>query len=224
MSLAKKSVLDLNEDITRMSDASDSETDDDTSVILSEEEEVQNEDDEEEDDENEEEEDDENEKIYDDEGNNKIETLLEDNNIEETDENNPLLLDEDEEIEEESYRKLEDYFMINNLENEHPEIQSINSDEIYALTKVVYDSYGNISDPLHKTLPFITKYEKARIIGARAEQLDRGSLPFIETKEINGRTIANKEFDNKKIPFIIARPLPNKQVEYWNIADLEVLV
>jgi hypothetical protein len=31
------------------------------------------------------------------------------------------------------------------------------------------------------------------------------------------------EFEAKKIPFIIARPLPNGATEYWHLHDLEVL-
>ena len=32
-----------------------------------------------------------------------------------------------------------------------------------------------------------------------------------------------KEFEEKKIPFIIKRPLPNGGVEYLKFADLEIL-
>lgn len=126
---------------------------------------------------------------------------------------------------EEDYQKFENYSLIENLENEHPEIRSINFEEVIALTKVQRDSYGNIIDPLHTSMPFLTKYEKARIIGSRAEQLDRGAIPFVRIDEniINGRTIAMMEFEQKKIPFIIARPMPNKGVEYWKMQDLEVL-
>lgn len=126
---------------------------------------------------------------------------------------------------EEDYQKFENYSLIENLENEHPEIRSINFEEVIALTKVQRDSYGNIIDPLHTSMPFLTKYEKARIIGSRAEQLDRGAIPFVRLDEniINGRTIAMMEFEQKKIPFIIARPMPNKGVEYWKMQDLEVL-
>ena len=86
-------------------------------------------------------------------------------------------------------------------------------------------SKGNIVDPLHTTAPFLTKYEKARIIGTRAEQLERGAPPLVELEPhiIQGRTIAMMEFEQKKIPFIIARPLPNKAVEYWRVSDLECL-
>ena len=35
--------------------------------------------------------------------------------------------------------------------------------------------------------------------------------------------IANRELQEKKIPFIIRRPLPNGGSEYWDIRDLELL-
>ena len=41
---------------------------------------------------------------------------------------------------------------------------------------------------------------------------------------IDGYLIALKEFEEKKTPFIIKRPLPNGGCEYWKLSDLEVLV
>ena len=124
-----------------------------------------------------------------------------------------------------SYQKLEDYMILSDLESLHPESQCINFDEVAALARVVRDANSKIIDPLHKTAPFITKYEKARIIGARAEQIERGAKPFVEVDShvINARTIAMMEYDLKVIPFIIARPLPNKSIEYWRLQDLEFL-
>ena len=111
------------------------------------------------------------------------------------------------------------------LEDIHIETKSVNYDEMIALSRIVRDKTGKIIDSLHTTLPFLTKYEKARVIGARAEQLDRGGEAFIPLDEsiINGRTIALMEFEAKKIPFILARPLPNGSVEYWHLSDLEIL-
>ena len=124
-----------------------------------------------------------------------------------------------------SYQKLEDYMILSDLEKMHPESQCINFEEVAALTRVVRDANSKIIDPLHKTAPFITKYEKARIIGARAEQIERGAMPFVQVDShiINARTIAMMEYDLKVIPFIIARPLPNKTIEYWKLQDLEFL-
>ena len=134
--------------------------------------------------------------------------------------------DTDEEDEDDSMlQKFNENLNMKFLEDIHVETKSVNYDEMIALSRVVRDKNGKIIDPLHKTLPFLTKYEKARIIGARAEQLDRGGEAFIPLDEniINGRTIALMEFEAKKIPFIIARPLPNGSIEYWNLRDLEIL-
>jgi DNA-directed RNA polymerase subunit K/omega len=107
----------------------------------------------------------------------------------------------------------------------HPELHSHNYDEIDILARVVRDEHGNIIDPLHKTLPFISRYEKARILGERAKQLNAGGKSFVEIDPtvIDGYLIAMKEYEEKKIPFIIKRPLPNGGVEYWKFADLEIL-
>jgi DNA-directed RNA polymerase subunit K/omega len=135
--------------------------------------------------------------------------------------------EEDSDIDEEDsmLQKLTDNVNTKFLEDIHVETKSVNYDEMIALARVVKDKNGKIIDPLHKTLPFLTKYEKARIIGARAEQLDRGGEAFIPLDEtiINGRTIALMEFEAKKIPFIIARPLSNGSVEYWHLHDLEII-
>ncbi|MCK5476524.1 MAG: DNA-directed RNA polymerase subunit K [Candidatus Aenigmarchaeota archaeon] len=48
-----------------------------------------------------------------------------------------------------------------------------------------------------------TKYEKARLISARAFQLSKGVLPLIETKEKNPINQAEVEFKKGKIPFEI---------------------
>jgi DNA-directed RNA polymerase subunit K/omega len=132
---------------------------------------------------------------------------------------------DDEDDDDTMLQKFNDNLNTKFLEDIHVETKSVNYDEMIALSRVVRDKNGKIIDPLHKTLPFLTKYEKARIIGARAEQLDRGGEAFISLDEniINGRTIALMEFEAKKIPFIIARPLPNGSIEYWNLRDLEIL-
>ena len=62
-----------------------------------------------------------------------------------------------------------------------------------------------------------TKYEKARIIGARALQIAMGAPLLLDLKEkdlekINYNTIeiAKMEFENGIIPITIRRPLPEK--------------
>lgn len=111
------------------------------------------------------------------------------------------------------------------IQDYHPELVVHNYDEILALCEISRDDSGSIVDPLHKTVPYVTRYEKARIIGERACQLNSGATPFIEVEKdiIDGETIAIKEFEQKRIPFIIQRPLSNGGCEYWRLRDLEIL-
>jgi DNA-directed RNA polymerase subunit K/omega len=112
------------------------------------------------------------------------------------------------------------------LVNFHPESLIQNYDEIYNLSRVVRDANGVVVDNLHKTLPMMTKYEKTRILGQRAKQINDGATPFVKVPEgvIDGYLIALKELEEKKIPFIIRRPLPNRGSEYWMVEDLEIII
>lgn len=116
-------------------------------------------------------------------------------------------------------RAINDNYIVNN----HPESVLQNYDEILVMIKVVRDKDGIIIDDLHRTIPYLTKYEKARILGQRAKQINSGSKPFIKVHEdiIDGYIIAELELKAKSIPFIIRRPLPNGGSEYWSIKDLE---
>lgn len=106
----------------------------------------------------------------------------------------------------------------------HPETKQINYKELLTLAEVTRNSGGTIVDPLHTTLPFLTCYEKARILGLRAKQINHGSAVFIDVPRsiIDGHTIALMELNEKKVPFIIRRPIPNGASEYWHVKDLEI--
>tara|TARA_B100001142_G_C14237549_1_gene617984 strand:- start:655 stop:1146 length:492 start_codon:yes stop_codon:yes gene_type:complete len=106
----------------------------------------------------------------------------------------------------------------------HPETKQINHLELESKTKI--QRVDNIiTDENHTTIPIMTRYEKAKILGLRSSQINSGADVFIEVPPgvIDGITIAKMELEAKKIPFIIRRPLPNGKSEYWNIQDLEIL-
>jgi DNA-directed RNA polymerase subunit K/omega len=134
-------------------------------------------------------------------------------------------VDDDDMSDDDNYLQKFDESTKHNIISEfHPEMQVHNYDEIDILTTIVRDPNGIIVDPMHRTLPFITKYERARVLGERAKQLNSGAKAFIEVEPtlIDGYLIALKEYDAKKIPFIIKRPLPNGGCEYWRFRDLEI--
>ena len=105
----------------------------------------------------------------------------------------------------------------------HPECSANNYDEISVLTRVVRDKNNNIIDNLHKTIPFLTKYERTRILGQRAKQINSGATAFVKVPEnvLDGYLVAEMELAQKRIPFIVRRPTPGGGCEYWNLKDLE---
>lgn len=70
----------------------------------------------------------------------------------------------------------------------------------------------------------ITKYEKARIIAARALQLSMGAPPLIDVSKINPKDpiiIAEKEFELGVLPILIKRELPNGE---YQVIPVKVLI
>ena len=133
---------------------------------------------------------------------------------------------EDDDDDDENYlQKFSESLKTNVIEKHHPELMVHNHHEVEAMSRVVRDENGNIIDPLHKTMPFVTKFEKARLLGERAKQINAGAQPMVKVDDdiIDGYLIALQEFDEKKIPMILCRPLPNGGCEYWKLQDLELI-
>jgi len=132
--------------------------------------------------------------------------------------------DDDEDDEDATYlQKFNSDMNKNYIVDCHPECLNHNYDEISILSRVVRDKNNIIIDELHRTIPFLTKYEKARILGQRAKQINYGAKALIKIPDnvIDGYIIAELELLQKKIPFIIRRPIPGGGSEYWNVKDLE---
>ena len=148
------------------------------------------------------------------------------------DENNDNLYvdDENEDDDDDSFSEME-YKKLDSVEIEdytkvyHNDIYEHNSHEVQTLAKVIRDENNTIIDDLHKTIPILTKYERARILGQRAKQINSGAPSFVTPSRdtMDGYLIAIQELEEKKIPFIIRRPLPFGGCEYWRVSDLEIL-
>ena len=133
--------------------------------------------------------------------------------------------DDDEDNDKNHLQKFNEILKQNIITEHHPELITQNYHEVEELCVVIRNEDGTINDPRHRTVPFITKYEKAKILGERAKQINAGATPFVDVNQeiIDGYLIALAEFEQKKIPMIIRRPLPNGQSEYWKLEDLEFL-
>lgn len=133
--------------------------------------------------------------------------------------------DSDEEEDVDYLQKFDSELKDNYLLNFHPETQAVNYNEIASLCRVVRDEDGIVVDALHRTLPWLDKFERTRVLGQRAVQLNKGATPFVKVPSniIDGYLIAQMELEQKKIPYIIRRPLPGGGSEYWKLQDLELI-
>ena len=133
--------------------------------------------------------------------------------------------DDDEEEDDEYLQKFDKEMRENYIQEQHPESMVHNYEEIYNLAKVVRNKDNIVIDELHKTIPMLTKYEKTRVLGIRAKQINNGAKPMTSVPDnvMDGYLIALKELEEKKIPVIIRRPIPNGSSEYWHLKDLEII-
>jgi len=75
-----------------------------------------------------------------------------------------------------------------------------------------------------KTVPVLSKFEKARIIGVRLQQLAYGAKPRINTDNLKSiKEIVEQELIQRMIPFILKRTLPNGTSEYWKMEEFEIV-
>ena len=107
----------------------------------------------------------------------------------------------------------------------HPNEFNKNDNEISVLCQITRNESNNIIDPLHKSIPFLTKYEKTRVLGQRAKQINSGAKPYVVVPDhiLDGYIIAQMELAQKRIPFVIERPIHGGGTEYWRVRDLEIL-
>ena len=111
------------------------------------------------------------------------------------------------------------------LSQHHPECRVDYVEEVQA--KLPLSSYPPVGgkDPNHKSVPYLTQYEKTKIIGFRSNQLSQGARPLIQVPShvTDVMDIARLELEQKRLPFLLKRPMPDGTYEYWRLADLIIL-
>eukprot|EP01017_Pseudomicrothorax_dubius_P015050 TRINITY_DN1750_c0_g4_i2.p2 TRINITY_DN1750_c0_g4~~TRINITY_DN1750_c0_g4_i2.p2 ORF type:complete len:150 (+),score=54.62 TRINITY_DN1750_c0_g4_i2:67-516(+) len=131
---------------------------------------------------------------------------------------------------------LDDPYGREDLENDQDQISEEEDDEersqqgedgrdVDIMEKIMEDRGTKATDPLDRRTPrFLTKYERARIIGVRAAQIARNAPIFVNAEdEKDPLKIAEQELREKRIPFMIRRYLPDGSYEDWAINDLELI-
>ncbi|KAF1934272.1 RNA polymerase Rpb6 [Didymella exigua CBS 183.55] len=90
-----------------------------------------------------------------------------------------------------------------------------------AMNSVDAEKAKKVPNENRTTTPYMTKYEKARVLGTRALQIS-GNAPVLI--DVEGMTdplqIAAKELREKKIPLVVRRYLPDGFYEDWTCEEL----
>lgn len=81
----------------------------------------------------------------------------------------------------------------------------------------------------YRSLPIMTKYEFNQVIALRTMHLAKNAPPLIDLPDgfriksnMELRAVAIQELQQKKLPYIIKRVMPNGKTEYWNVEDLHL--
>ncbi|TPX44207.1 DNA-directed RNA polymerase [Synchytrium endobioticum] len=80
---------------------------------------------------------------------------------------------------------------------------------------------GAIPKDQRSTTPYLTKYEKARVLGTRALQISMNAPVLVDTGNLTDPlAIANKELKAKRLPLRVRRYLPDGSYEDWDVSEL----
>jgi len=82
-------------------------------------------------------------------------------------------------------------------------------------------------DPNHRSQPWLSQFERTKIVGFRSNQLAQGAKAYVDLSKhkhiVNTGEIARLELAEGRLPFIVARLMPDGQFEFWSLADLLIL-
>lgn len=101
---------------------------------------------------------------------------------------------------------------------EHPEVKPV------FRTQVV----ESVKEP-RVTRGYYTKYEYTALVAMRAQQLAEGAKPLVELTGLRTSdplfvwSVAKREIEQRKLPFLVRRQLPDGSAEFWSTQELEIL-
>jgi len=159
-------------------------------------------------------------------------------------------IDEDE-IEDENEEEIEDEEEVEEVEeaeekdkgDDEEEAQGGDDECVYKITKkkkivdieldaVVEDTFED-EEPITNdtkyvksedriTKSYLYEFERVRLLGERAKQISMGAKPMIKNVDkLDPKSIARLEIENKVIPLMILRELPDGRIEKWKINELQ---
>jgi len=69
---------------------------------------------------------------------------------------------------------------------------------------------------------FLSKFEKIRVLGQRANQISMGAPPLVDIEGLtDALSIAEKELKEHKIPIKVKRTYPDNSIKEYNVSEME---
>lgn len=132
--------------------------------------------------------------------------------------------DYDEDVLAETGETVQENNPLDALQRYHPETILDYAEAIEPLVQVEQTPPSG-GDKHHTSQPFLSVYEKTKILSFRSNQLAQGARPYVTVPEhmTNVLEIAKLELTQRKLPYIIKRPMPDKTFEYWRLSDLMII-
>jgi DNA-directed RNA polymerase I, II, and III subunit RPABC2 len=111
------------------------------------------------------------------------------------------------------------------LAQHHPECRMEYVEEVQSKLPVTTFPPVAGADSKHRSVPYLTQFEKTKILGFRSNQLSQGARPLIQVPIhiTDVMDIARLELEQKRLPFLLKRPMPDGTYEYYRLQDLVVL-
>lgn len=105
-------------------------------------------------------------------------------------------------------------------------VSTLHLEATFPLREEVAASVGN---PSRVTPATLSVYETTMILGMRVQQLSQLATPLVSTEGLDTESqhflwdLAKRELQQHRLPFIIARELPNGDKEFWAVNELQEL-
>ena len=129
--------------------------------------------------------------------------------------------DEEDEVEQDDDDELIDEIELKNENDNEDEIDCFY--DIVEQNEVNNIQNNDVPKEDRITMPFLTKYERVRVLGTRAKQISLGAKILVKNVDLTTKTpieIAKIELNYGIIPFKIRRALPNGKIEEWKLSEL----
>jgi DNA-directed RNA polymerase I, II, and III subunit RPABC2 len=80
-------------------------------------------------------------------------------------------------------------------------------------------------DPNHRSQAWLSQFERTKILGFRTNQLAQGAKPYVSIPKhiVDTLEIAKLELEQRRLPFIVARTMPDGSFEFWKLSQLMLL-